>query len=59
MFATRTRTAPPPPPTLNRRGNCTACGEHPVVHIRHGNVIPLREAHRPTVPGGRYADEVA
>lgn len=59
MSATRTHTTPPAPPTLTTHGDCTVCGEHPVIHIRHGNVIPLREAHRDNVPGGRYADEVA
>lgn len=51
--------APPQAPTLTPHGDCSVCGEHPVIHIRHGNVIPLREAHRDLVPGGRYADEVA
>lgn len=35
-----------PVPTLDGYGNCTVCGEHPLVHIRHGDVVDPREFHR-------------
>ena len=47
------------PPVLDTNGDCTRCGLDPVQHIRHGNVVTLREAHRDDTPTGRYADEVA
>jgi hypothetical protein len=50
---------PTEPPTLDADGNCTTCGLDAVLHIRKGDVLTPREAHRDDTPTGFYADEVA
>ncbi|AIJ26391.1 hypothetical protein [Amycolatopsis methanolica] len=45
-----------PVPTLDQFGNCTLCGEHPLIHIRGGVVVDPREFHREEQPELPLAD---